>query len=162
MLIIQAALSLQTLFAHQAMLPVAGGAFAGLAFALFRSPVRPFGIRESESLMNFSSLGTLRCICGPGHPAGIKSDRRQFCRSCGCEVAAVDETLLHREVSKGEARKITRELRDAAIRASHLELPPSVTSVTALQQYLSSDAKQSNRRLPNRQPAVVAESTHVR
>ncbi len=162
MLIIQATLSLQTLLAHQAMLPAAGGVFAGLTFALFRSPVRPFGIRESESLMNFSSLGTLRCICGPGHPASIKSDRRQFCRSCGCEIAAVDETLLHRKVSKAEARKMTRELRDAAIRASHLELPPSVTSVTALQQYLSGDAKQSKRTMPKRQPAVIAESTHLR
>ena len=162
MLIIQAAVSLQNLFAHEAMLPVAGGAFAGLAFALFRSPVRPFGIRESESLMNFSSLGTLRCICGSNHPASVESDRRQFCRSCGCEVVAADETQLNRRLSKGEVRKMTRELRDAAIRASRLELPPTVTSVAALQQYLSGGARQSTRRIPSRQPSVIVESSHVR
>lgn len=162
MLVIQAAVSLQNLFAHQATLPVVGGTFAGLAFALFRSPVRPFGIRESESLMNFSSLGSLRCICGTSHPAGRKADRREVCRSCGCEVVAVDEALLDRHVSRREARKITGELRDAAIRASRLELPPSVTSVAALQEYLLSDARQGARKVPRNQPAVVVESPQVR
>ncbi len=162
MLMIQAAVSFQNLLAHQAMLPVTGGAFAGLAFALFRSPVRPFGIRDSESLMNFSSLGTLRCICGPTHPANVGADRRDFCRSCGCEVVAQDETLLNRQMSRGEAEKITRELRDAAIRASRLELPPSLTSVAALQQYLRSDAKQSVPRTRNRQPSVVVDTPRVR
>ena len=144
------------------MFPVAGGAFAGLAFALFRSPLRPFGIRESESLMNFSSLGSLRCICGTSHPESIKSDRREVCRSCGCEVVAVDEALLNRHVSKEEARKMTGELRDAAIRAGRLELPPSVTSLATLQQYLLSDANQATRKMPNRQPSVVVESPHIR
>lgn len=159
---IQVTVWLQSLFTHAATLPLAGGAFAGLAFALFRSPVRPFGIRESESLMNFSSLGSLRCICGPSHPAGIESDRREVCRSCGCEIVAVDETLLKRHMSREEARKVTRDLRDAAIRASRLELPPSVTSVAALQQYLLGETKLSARMTPNRQPSVVVESSHTR
>ena len=162
MLMIQVAVSLQSLFAHEATLPLAGGAFAGLAFALFRSPVRPFGIRESESLMNFSSLGSLRCICGPRHPAGVESDRREVCRSCGCEIVNADETLLNHHVSREEARKITRDLRDAAIRASQLELPPSVTSVAALQQYLLGETKLSARRSPTLQPSIVVESSHTR
>ena len=161
MLMIQAAVSLQSVLAHEAMLPVVGGAFAGLAFAFFRSPMRPFGIRESESLMNFSSLGSLRCICGTSHPANIKSDRREVCRSCGCEVVAVDTTLLDRHVSKAEARNMTGELRNAAIRASRLQLPASITSVAALQQYLSSGPKQSARMVPMNQSAVVVESPQV-
>ena len=162
MLITQVAVSLQSLFAHEATLPLAGGTFAGLAFALFRSPVRPFGIRESESLMNFSSLGSLRCICGPSRPAGVKPDRREVCRSCGCEVVAVNETLLNRTVSREEVRKITRDLRNAAIRASRLELPPSVTSIVALQQHLLGATKLNARRTLNRQPSVVVESPHTR
>ena len=157
MLMMQAAVSLQNLFSHEAMLPVAGGAFAGLAFALFRSPVRPFGIRESESLMNFSSLGTLRCICGASHPETFASDRREFCRSCGCEIASLDKMMLERHVSQEETRKLTRELRQAAIRASRLELPPSITSVVELQRYLASDEKKSLRQVPMTQPAVAVE-----
>ena len=63
MLMMQAAVCLF----HQAMLPVVGGAFAGLSLALLRLPVRLFGLHESESLMNFSSLGMLRCICAESH-----------------------------------------------------------------------------------------------
>ena len=162
MLIIQAAVSLQELFSHEAMLPVTGGAFAGLALALFRSPVRPFGIRESESLMNFSSLGTLRCICGASHPESVGSDRREFCRSCGCEVAVVDETLLDRQISKGDAQKLTRELRDAGIRASRLGLPPSITSLAELKLYLASDPKRNARAVPMSQSAVAVEQPQAR
>lgn len=161
MLIIQAAASLQNLLSHEALLPVAGGAVAGLAFALFRSPVRPFGIRESESLMNFSSLGTLRCICSASHSKAMESERRQFCRSCGCEVLAADETLLDRHVSEKEARKMTRYLRDAAIRASRLELPASITSVAELQDYLRSDTRKSVRQRPIT-PAAVVEQPQIR
>ncbi len=161
MLMTQVALSLQSLFAHVATLPLVGGAFAGLTFAIFRSPVRPFGIRESESLMNFSSLGSLRCICGPSRPAGVKPDRREVCRSCGCEVVAVDETLLSRPISREEARKITRDLRNAAIRATRLELPPSVTSIRALQQYLLGATKLRARKTPSHQPTVVVESSQT-
>ena len=141
MLMMQAVVVLQKLFSHQAVLPAAGGVFAGVALALSRSPARPFGIRESESLMNFSTLGRLRCICGTNHAPDEVSDRRQFCRSCGFEVVAVGETLLEMEVSKVEVRRKARELRHAAIRASHLELPASITCVEELQRYLSSDVK---------------------
>ncbi len=157
MLMMQAAMSLQHLFSYGSMLPVAGGAVAGLAFAFFRSPVRPFGVRESESLMQFSSLGTLRCICHASDLGTVEPDRRQFCRSCGCEVAAVDRGLLDREVSQREARRLTRELRDAAIRASRLELPPSITSVAALQGYLAGDAKKRPRQMAIGQSAMAVE-----
>ncbi len=159
MLIIQAAVSLQNLLSHAAMLPVAGGAFAGVTFAFFRSPVRPFGVRESESLMNFSSLGTLRCICAKSHPEFLGADRREFCRSCGCQILVPDPTLLDCQISKEQARKLTREMRDAAIRASRLELPSSITSIEELQQYLASDTKKSPRPVSLRQPPV--EQTQV-
>lgn len=138
-MLMQAVVFLRDLLSHDALLPAAGGVLTGATFALSRSPVRPFGIRESESLMNFSSLGTLRCICGPTHSESSGLDRREFCRSCGFEVVPVDEAWLKVEMSKAEVRRKTRELRQAAIRAAHLELPASITSVLELQQYLSSD-----------------------
>lgn len=155
MLMMQAAVSLQSLLSHRAALPVAGGAFAGLAFALFRAPLRPFGIRESESLMNFSSLGSLRCICGTSHPEVMTSDRREFCRSCGCEVVETDESLLNKQISKAEAHVLTRELRQAAIRASWLQLPASITSVAELHKYLAGDSKKMLKVMPPKPPAAL-------
>ncbi len=140
MMFMQAAVSFQTFFFHAAMLPVAGGALAGTAFALFRSPDSPFRQQESESLMNFSSLGKLRCICGTSHLHKMEADRREFCRTCGCEVPEVDPSLLDRQVSRREARQLTRDLRSAARRAGHLELPASITSIAELQAYLTTDA----------------------
>ena len=157
MLIFEAAASMQHLFSYGSTLPVAGGVIAGLAFAFFRSPVRPFGVRESESLMQFSSLGMLRCICSASDLGSVESDRRQFCRSCGCEVVAVDEGLLNRAVTEREARRLTRELRDAAIRASRVKLPPSITSVAELQRYLSGDLEKSPRRVAIGQSAMAVE-----
>lgn len=86
MLILQAAVSLQSLLLHDAALPIAGGAFAGLVIALVRSPLRPFGIRESESLMKFSSLGSLRCICGASHPESWHQTAGSFAARAGSKL----------------------------------------------------------------------------
>ncbi len=139
--LIAALLDVQALFSkHVALFPMAGVTGAGLAFAFFRAPmlhVRPFGVREFESIMNFSSLGTLRCICGAAHGEEATEDRRQFCRSCGCEVIAQDEQLLSRQLSRAEIVERTRTLRSAAIRARYRDLPPSITSISELNRYLT-------------------------
>lgn len=109
--------------------------------ALFRDSIRRLflmGSRESDSLMNFSSLGTLRCICGAQHTGGAGADRRQFCRRCGCEVAATNTAMVDKQLSKREIKAMTASLRRAAIRASHLELPPTITTISELHEYLES------------------------
>ena len=161
MLILPAAPSLQSFLSHAAMLPLAGGVFAGLTFALFRSPAHPFNRRDSQSLMNFSSLGSLRCICSSSHSEKAKADRREFCRSCGCEVIAPDKALLDQQLSKGEARKITRELRDAAIRTRDLDLPASIASIAQLNSFLASNEKRSLRPKRTKQSAEVLEQPQV-
>jgi len=120
----------------------------GFALALFRGSIgRLFlmGGRDSDSLMNFSSMGTLRCICGEQHPAGVAADRRQFCRSCGCEVVATNTNMVDKHLSKREIKAMTSSLRRAAMRASHLELPPTITTINELYEYLDSSEPRTMR-----------------
>ena len=118
----------------------------GFAMSFFRGSIgRLFlmGNRESDSLMNFASLGTLHCICGEQHPAGVSADRRQFCRRCGCEVAASNSTMVDKHLTKREIKGMTTSLRRAAARASHLELPPTITTIHELHEYLESSEPKS-------------------
>jgi len=136
---------------HAALAPVTGGVMTGFAFALFRGSLGRlflFGNRESDSLMSFSSMGTLRCICGEKHPESVSMDRRQFCRSCGCEVVASNTTMLDKHLSRREIKAMTASLRRAAIRASHLELPPTITTVEELYRYLDGSEPKSSRTSP--------------
>ena len=161
MLMPPAAVTFQDFFFHAAMLPAVGGAFAGMALALFRKPGSPFRNRESESLMNFSSLGRLRCICGTSCSRQAETDRREFCRSCGCEVLPVNHALLDRQLSQTEMRQLTRELRTAARRASRLELPGSITSIAELQTYIATDAAKTFRSALSNPPATAKEQPQV-
>jgi hypothetical protein len=148
---------LDFLSARSTLLPVSGGVMCGLAFAIFRGGIarlRPLAGRDSKSLMNFSSLGTLRCVCGAQHPEGVLADRRQFCRSCGCEVVAADEPMLNKHISPREIKAMTRSLRRAAVRASHLELPPSITTVEELHRYLESSETKNERTPPTRPTSI--------
>ena len=134
----------------------------GFAIALFRGSIGRLlllGTRDSDSLMNFSSMGTLRCICGQQHPAGVKADRREFCRRCGCEVAATNSSMVDKHLSKREIKAMTSSLRRAAIRASHLELPPTITTISELHEYLECSSPKSVRTKTS-QPAQV-EQTQV-
>jgi hypothetical protein len=141
---------------HPAFMPVAGLAGTGVAVALLRTPLipRPFGIKEEESIMNFSLLGTLRCVCGMQHSRTGEPDRRLFCRSCGCEIVHADASLLEKPLTRREIRAMTRQLRTAAIRARNLELPPSITSIDELNGYLAHAEPASKLPPPNRPAAV--------
>jgi hypothetical protein len=148
------------LSAPAGIIPVAGGVVTGFAVALFRGRLgRLFlhGDKDLESVMNFASMGTLRCICGEKHPAGVAVDRRQFCRSCGCEVMAVNTTQLDRHLSQKEIKAMTESLRRTAIRASHLELPPTIASIDELHRYLDSSEPKNSRTSPTQpmQPGQV-------
>jgi hypothetical protein len=150
------------LTARTTLIPVTGGVMTGLAIALFRGSIgRLFtGSRESDSLMNFASLATLRCICGEQHPADVKADRRQFCRRCGCEVVATNTAMLDKHLSKREIKAMTSSLRRAAIRASHLELPPTITTVSELHEYLESSEPRSIRRKLNKSTQIEQHQVH--
>ena len=127
------------LLAHSGLLPMIGFVASGCAVLLLRGPItrlRTADIPEHESIMNFSSLGTLRCICGSDHADQPDVDRRQFCRSCGCEVVTQDLRMFERELSRREIQQKARSLRKAAIRARYRDLPPSITSVAELNRYL--------------------------
>lgn len=135
----------------------------GFAFALYRGTLgRLFaaGDDDSESIMNFSPLGTLKCVCGEKHPAGVAVDRRQFCRSCGCEVVATNTAQLERHLSPREIKAMTQSLRRAAIRASHLELPPTITTIDELHQYLNSPEPKIPRTPPTHSTQVGQAQVH--
>jgi hypothetical protein len=142
-------LDLRTALASPGILiPVAGLVLCGVAVALFRGSLNriwPLSNQNSKSLMNFSSLGTLRCVCGAQHPNALGADRRQFCRSCGCEVIATDAAALDRKLSSRDIKSMTRSLRKAAVRASHLELPPAITTVDELHLYLENSEPKARR-----------------
>jgi hypothetical protein len=148
---------------HMAIVPLGIGALVAASLVVFRGSLatfRPFGPSESESVMNFSKNGTLRCICGAEHSSVDFPDRRQFCRSCGCEVVEQDRSLLNKQLSKQEIKVMTRSLRRAAIRASHLELPPSITSIHELHQYLKSDEPKDTRTPPTRPTTLKQPQVH--
>jgi hypothetical protein len=142
---------------HSAFMPVLGLACSGFAVALLHTPgdaIRPFGVSEAESIMNFSSLGTLRCICGAEHMDNQIEDRRQFCRSCGCEVVKVDTSLFDKPLTRREIQAMTRNLRNAAIRARNMELPPSITSIDELNEYLAT-AQPNDKMPPPSRPTTI-------
>jgi hypothetical protein len=93
---------------------------------------RPFGISESESLMNFSPLGSLECICQPTDAATSAHDRRSSCRACGHAIVAHDPISLYQPLSRNEIRRITENLRRAGIDARKVAIPASVTNLSAL------------------------------
>jgi len=157
-----ALIELQTLLtARAALLPVTGGVMAGFAVALFRGGLGRVLLSGKEpSIMRFASVGTLRCICGETHPEGAGADRRQICRSCGLEVVAADTTLLDKHLTTKEIKAMTASLRDAAMRASHLELPPTVTSITELHRYLDSPVPKILRTSATRPTAVEQQRVH--
>ncbi len=159
-----ALLDLPALLANRAaLIPVTGGIMIGLAFAIYRGTLgRLFAssVKDSESIMNFSPLGTLKCVCGEKHPAGVAVDRRQFCRSCGCEVMATNIAAVDRHLSQREIKAMTNSLRRAAIRASHLELPPTITTIDELHQYLNSPEPKVPRTPPTHSTQVGQAQVH--
>jgi len=158
-----ALIDLHTIFsARTALVPVTGAVVATFAFALFRGRIGrllPFG-KEQGSLMNFSSMGTLRCICGETHPKGVGVDRRQFCRSCGCEVAATNSTLFDKHLTQKEIETMTSSLQIAAMRASHLELPPTITTIEELQRYLDTPLPKIPRTPPTSPGQIRQQQVH--
>lgn len=158
-----ALIDLHSLFtARAAIIPVTGGVMTGFAFAFFRGSFRWALLsdrHDSKSLMNYASAGSLRCICGEKHPEGVVMDRREFCRTCGCEVVAANTTMLDTNFSQKEIKAMTVALKRAAIRASHLELPPMITTVQQLNEYLvGSDPKQVR---PSKMHSVQVEQSRV-
>ena len=152
---------LQTLLTTRgAVLPITAGVLCGVAYVMFRGTIARIlvGGRDSRSLMNLSANGSLRCVCGAQHPEGVGADRRQYCRNCGCEVVAQNEAMLDRQLSPKEIKAMTRSLRVAAIRASQLELPPSITTVEELHRYLGSSQKKVVRSVTAK-PAVIEQPT---
>ena len=156
-------LAVLDLFSARTIFHGASVAFAGLGFALFGrtiSQLRPLGVRESESLMNFSSLGTLTCICNAEQSELDFADRRLFCRGCGCEVIAKDQAMLTKELSHVEIRAMTRSLRQAAIRASNLELPTTISSLDELERYLDDPEPKTPRTPPTQSTPVEHPQIH--
>jgi hypothetical protein len=116
---------------RNAVMPAASGACAAIGFVPARSG-RPRAEGSPASIMNFGSLGVLRCVC---HHSGPR-ERRQFCRSCGFEVVTPDEALLSKKLSRREIKAMMRSLSRAANRAGNLELPATITNIHQLHRYL--------------------------
>ncbi len=96
------------------------------------SYLRPFGLASTESLMNFSPLGSLRCHCEPTDAAEPLTDRRRSCRACGNAILSVDPMKLYERLSRSEIRQITQSLRRAGMDARNVALTPRLTSLAGL------------------------------
>ncbi len=93
---------------------------------------RAFGLSEAESLMNLSTLGSLRCHCEPTDAAEPRNDRRRSCRTCGNAILMTEPTMLYAKLSKSEIRQVTRRLRRAGMEARVVDLPHHITSLSDL------------------------------
>jgi hypothetical protein len=69
-------------------------------------------------------------------------------------------SLLDKELTVAEIRAMTRQLRTAAIRSRNLELPPSITSISELNQYLAGSEPASKLPPPSRPTAVEQPQIH--
>lgn len=83
-----------------------------------------FAGTESDSLMNVSASGTLRCHCEPTDAAEPQNDRRRSCRTCGHAIVSSDPTLLYHPLSRTDIRAITRRLRHAGTDALRIDHAP--------------------------------------
>ena len=106
--------------------------------------LRPFGVRDSESLMNLAHLGVLECICKGPHVAPGALDQRQFCRSCGHLIRVADPALLTAVLSASEITARVMQLKEAGIMARRLELPNTLKSVEGVLVYLRSKSSRGS------------------
>ena len=117
---------------------------------------RPFGIAETESIMQFARLGTLTCLCASRHAVKTDADRRQVCRECGCLAPACEGELLDRAASAAEIQVIVGSLRLAGVRARGVDIPETVQSIQELHAYLDGYRGKRGRKPPRRPNAPVA------
>ncbi len=118
--------------------------------------LRPFGIPEQESIMQFAKLGTLTCLCGTRHSTETDADRRQVCRGCGGLAVACDGDLLDRPSSPEEIRAMVESLRLAGIRARGIEVPETISNLQELHLFLDDHRGRKGRKPPKGPNAPVA------
>jgi hypothetical protein len=130
------------------------GAAAAIAGVIYTSGLDGVGeVDESESLMNFSKQGALRCICMETDPNGSGLERRQFCRTCSFEVMPRDQALLTKEISSEEIKRMTRSLKYAAKLARNVSIPASIQDVHAFHAWMASEDRKEPR-IPPTQPSA--------
>ncbi len=117
--------------------------------------LRPFGVSDSESIMQFAPLGTLTCMCDSRHAEETEADRRQVCRGCGSLAVGCEGDLLSREVSPDEIRATVRSLRLAGVRARGMEIPDTVRNLQELHAYLDEHGGRRGRKPPRRPNAAA-------
>jgi hypothetical protein len=130
----------------------------GLAYGVVRESLS--SVSEDESIMNFSQLGILRCICNEEQPENLLMDRRQFCRSCGGEVVEQNDAMLSKQLSAQEILQMTRNLRKAGVRARNLQVPSTVTDIHELNAWLDSDSPKDPRIPPSRTSTTIERHLH--
>ena len=94
---------------------------------------------ENESIMNFSPLGVLTCICDesdPGDAVAVRHERRQTCRTCGHAIIARDPARVDAVLTSREISNIQAKLRYAAVKSKGMDLPTSIEDVDQLVDYL--------------------------
>ncbi|SNS34053.1 hypothetical protein SAMN05421770_101572 [Granulicella rosea] len=102
-----------------------------------RQILRPGVPDESESIMNFSSLGALTCICEESQPGLThRAERRASCRTCGHAIVHREEARLDTVLSPREIAQIAAKLREAAVDARGMAIPSSVENIDQLVDYL--------------------------
>ena len=139
-------------------LPESNPNLATQALSFLRSArlVRPLGVSETESIMQFARLGRLTCLCSGRHAVETDADRREVCRGCGGQAEATEGDLLERYVSPGEIRAMTLSLKQAGIRARGIEIPGTIRSLEELHRYLDEYRGKRGRKPPRRPNAPVA------
>ncbi len=87
-----------------------------------------------RSLMAFSSLGKLTCVCHPEGGREVQKDRRGSCRACGHQVVVASASELSREMSKAEIRMMVKSLERAVARGDHQAMRQMSTSTEEMTQ----------------------------
>ena len=117
--------------------------------------LRPFGVRQTESIMQFARLGALTCHCGSRHSTETDADRREVCRDCGGLAVACSGQLFDRQASAAEVRAYVESLRLAGIRARGIDIPDTVTNLQELHSFLDLYRGKKGRKPPRRPNAPV-------
>ena len=87
---------------------------------------------RADSLMNFSPLGALSCLCLPGVVSAKRLERRCSCRACGNRIAAADVTLLYKRQTPREIRLLVQSLHRAGVDARRIEVPRTMQDLGKL------------------------------
>ena len=110
----------------------------GLINAARKRPLlqrRPFGVRESESAMQFADFGSLACVCG--YPDAGDERQDLVCQTCGHAVTTTSAEALNRHLTPEEIRDMVWQLQATGIRSRNYDVPDHVATLSEMNDFLA-------------------------